>query len=327
MTNDPKIKAVAEQTAHYGKSLFVGSHLGSQSFFGADVSEDWESVDIGLIGVPTDIGTTGDSGTRFGPQAIRQKSRRIKHVNPLTGVIPYELARVNDLGDVPLRNHYDPEVVTDEIYQFYKQLHDAQILPVTAGGDHSITYPILKALKSDQPLGLIHIDAHLDTVGRYAGSDFHHGAPFRNAVEAGVIDPKRTIQLGIRDPYEPICYSAEYGMHVLKIDQVYEMGLNAVIENAREVVGDAPTYISFDIDALDPAFAPGTGTLAVGGLTSYEGMKLIQGLRGLSIVGADLVEVSPPLDTSGITALAGAQLMFELLCVAAESFGQRNGGK
>jgi len=173
-------------------------------------------------------------------------------------------------------------------------------------------------------LGLIHIDAHLDCTDRIADSTLHHGGPFKNAVLDGVLDPKRSVHIAIRDPaaeFEQFAYDS--GQTVINIDQFYDLGVKGVIAEARRIVGDGPTYISFDIDALDPAFAPGTGTPAVGGISSYEAKRLLIGLRGLDIVGGDLVEVSPPFDSAGITALAGAQLMFEILCLAAEAFSKR----
>jgi arginase family enzyme len=199
------------------------------------------------------------------------------------------------------------------------------VVPITAGGDHSITYPILKAFGAAQPVGLVHIDAHIDTTDRIADSTLHHGAPFKNATLDGVLDPKRTVQIAIRDPageFEQFAYEA--GMTVIDIDRFYDLGVEGVIAETRRVVGDGPTYITFDVDSLDPAYAPGTGTPVVGGITTYEAKKLLHGLRGLDIVGGDVVEVSPPFDSAGITALAGAQMMFEILCLAAEAFAKRS---
>jgi guanidinopropionase len=203
-------------------------------------------------------------------------------------------------------------------------LQHAGVVPVTVGGDHSITYPILKALGAKRPVGLVHVDAHIDATGRIADSTVHHGAPFKNAVDDGVLDPVRTVHIAIRDPAgEFETFAHESGQTVIDIDRFYELGVKGVIAETRRIIGDGPGYVSFDVDGLDPAFAPGTGTPAVGGITTYEAKKLLQGLRGLDIIGGDLVEVSPPFDSAGITALAGAQLTFEILCLAAESFAKR----
>lgn len=206
-----------------------------------------------------------------------------------------------------------------------KRIHEirsAGALPLSAGGDHSITFPILKVLGADAPVGLIHIDAHTDTWDDFHGSKFHHGSPFRRAVEAGVLDPKRTIQIGIRGAQntpEGWEYSLKNGMRVVFMEEFTEIGVKGVIDEARKVVGEMPTYISFDVDGLDPVYAPGTGTPEIGGITTVEALQLLRGLGGLWLVGADVVEVAPPFDPSGNTALVGATLMFELLCLLAQS--------
>ena len=185
----------------------------------------------------------------------------------------------------------------------------------------------MKALGAEIPLGLVHIDAHYDTASAISGSTLHHGSPFWNAVNAGVIDPKRTVHIGLRDPYTEFerPFADETGMTVIDINQFHDLGIVSVMRRTREIIGAGPAYISFDIDGLDPAFAPGTGTPAVGGLTSYEAKRLLQGLRGLDFIGGDLVEVSPPFDSAGITALAGAQMLFEILCLVAEARSKRAG--
>ena len=200
-------------------------------------------------------------------------------------------------------------------------MHKAGVIPLSAGGDHSITFPIFKGIAADRPVGMIHIDAHTDTWGEFYGSKFHPGAPFRLSVEAGVLDPKRTIQIGIRggqNTLEGLEFSNASGMRVVMMDEFAEIGVDAVIAEARKVVGDGPTYISFDVDGLDPVYAPGTGTPEIGGITTFEALKLLRGLRGLNLVGGDVVEVAPPFDQTGGTALVGASLMFEILCLLAE---------
>ena len=198
-----------------------------------------------------------------------------------------------------------------------------------AGGDHSITLPIFRAIAAGQPIGMVHIDAHTDTWDEFLGSKFTHGAPFRRAVEEGLLDPKRTVQIGIRgaqNTEEGWSFSLETGMRVVFMEEFTEMGVAAVIAEARRVVGDGPTYISFDIDGLDPVYAPGTGTPEVGGLTTIEAQTLLRGLRGLDLVGGDVVEVAPPFDPSGNTALVGATMMYEILCVLAEAVARRKAG-
>jgi guanidinopropionase len=246
------------------------------------------------------------------------------------GINPYELCRIADLGDVRLSHRYDLEKQVEEIEAFYRTLHAAGVLPVSAGGDHSITYPIFRALGADAPVGMVHIDAHCDTWGEFFGSKFTHGAPFRLAVEAGVLDPKRTIQIGIRGGQnfmDGIEFSKSHGMRVVFIEEFAELGVDRVIEEARRVVGDGPTYISFDVDGLDPVYAPGTGTPEVGGITTLEAQRLLRGLRGLNLIGGDVVEVAPPYDQTGNTALVGATIMFEILCLVADSrFGATRAG-
>ncbi len=308
----------------YSKNMDFKTFSGIATFFRANWSDDWSAVDVALLGVPSDLGLTQRTGARHGPREIRNQSCNIFYYNPLTKVIPFEQARVADIGDVPLRSAFNLDTLTTELHEYYVRLHKAGIVPVTAGGDHSITYPILKALGAERPVGLVHIDSHIDCTDRIADSTVHHGAPFRNAVLDGVLDPKRTIHIAIRDPAAEFeQFAEETGMAVIDIDRFYDMGIKAVIAETRRIVGDGPTYISFDIDGLDPAFAPGTGTPVVGGITSYEAKRLLTGLRGLDIIGADLVEVSPPFDSAGITALAGAQMMFEMLCLATEAFQMR----
>lgn len=280
-----------------------------------------DNVDIALIGVPYDGGVTNRPGARHGPREIRNSSSLMRAIHHVTRFNPFEACRVADLGDVRLSSMYDPAIVAAEIESFYSAVVDAGALPLSAGGDHSISYPILRALGRKGPVGMIHIDAHTDTWGPFQGCKFHHGAPFRLAVEDGVLDPKRTVQIGIRgaqnitDGWD---FSEQSGMRVIFMEEFTEMGVGAVIDEARRVVGDGPTYISFDVDGLDPVYAPGTGTPEIGGITTIEAQALLRGLSGLNLVGGDVVEVSPPFDQTGNTALVGATLMFEILCLLAE---------
>jgi len=200
-------------------------------------------------------------------------------------------------------------------------------VPLSAGGDHLMTLPVMRAIAKDRPVGMVHFDAHADTSdGYFGGHKYTHGTPFRRAVEEGLLDPKRTVQIGIRGSMyseNDWQYSEDSGMRVITIDEYFDMGVDAVIEEARKVVGDGPTYVSFDVDGLDPVYAPGTGTPEIGGYSTYDAQKMIRGLRGLNLIGGDVVEVAPPFDQSGNTALVGATMMFEILCVLADSLASR----
>jgi guanidinopropionase len=253
---------------------------------------------------------------------MREVSSLMRSIHHVTRVNPYDICRVADVGDVPLQKVFVIEQVLADIEAFYRTLHDNGVLPLSAGGDHSITFPIFRAIAAEQPVGMIHLDAHTDTWDEFQGSKFTHGAPFRRAVEEGLLDPKRTVQIGIRgaqniaDGWD---YSIEKGMRVIYIEEFEKIGVDAVIQEARAVVGDGPTYISFDVDGLDPVYAPGTGTPEVGGFTTLEAQKLLRGFRGLNICGGDVVEVAPPFDPTGNTSLVGVTMMYEILCILAES--------
>ena len=208
----------------------------------------------------------------------------------------------------------------EDIEQHVDRIVTKGILPLSVGGDHSVTHPILRSVGRDRPVGMIHIDAHCDTGGAYDLTKFHHGGPFRNAVLDGVLDPTRVIQIGIRGSSEYLWeFSYDSGMTVIHAEEVSGLGIAAIIEKARAIVGHGPTYLSFDIDSLDPAFAPGTGTPEIGGLTTREALELLRGLKGLNVVGGDVVEVAPQYDSTTNTAQAGAQMLFEILSLLAFS--------
>ena len=291
------------------------------TFMRAPLIDDPSEFDIAMIGVPYDGAVTNRPGARHGPREIRNASSMMRSIHPSTRINPYELCRVGDGGDVPFTRAYDIEGAHADIQEFFSTFHRARVTPLAAGGDHSITLPILRAVASEEPVGLIHIDAHTDTWDEFMGSPYSHGAPFRRAAEEGLIDPERTVQIGIRgaqNSSEGWDYSESSGMRVLFMDDVTRLGIDAVAEEARRVVGSGPAYLSFDIDSLDPAFAPGTGTPEVGGLTTVESLTLLRKLRGVRLIGADVVEVAPAYDPSGTTALIGATMMYELLCLLAE---------
>jgi guanidinopropionase len=292
------------------------------TFMRAPLAQSLGDVDIALVGVPTDLGVTNRPGARHGPREIRNSSSLMRAFNLGMRLNPYELCRIGDVGDVRFRSRYDLPTQCEDITAFYSQIHAAGVIPVSAGGDHFITYPILRAIAAERPVGLIHVDAHTDTWGEVFGSKFTHAAPFRLAVEDGLIDPKRTIQIGIRggqNYMDGVEYSERSGMRVVFMEEFARIGVEQVIAEARRVVGDGPTYITFDVDGLDPVYAPGTGTPEVGGISTIDAQRLLYGLRGLNLIGGDVVEVSPPYDPSGNTALVGASMMFEILCLVAES--------
>ena len=300
------------------------------TFMRAPRVRDPRELDIALIGVPFDFGVTNRPGARHGPREMRNMSTLMRAIHHVTKVNPYDLCRVGDLGDVAFSQIYELEACLDDIAEFYTRVHAAGAAPLSAGGDHTITLPIFRAIADkERPLGMVHIDAHTDTWDEFLGSKYMHGTPFRRAVEEGLLDPKRTIQIGIRGAQnsdEGWTFSLESGMRVVFMEEFTKLGVEAVIAEARRVVGDGATYISFDVDGLDPVYAPGTGTPEVGGLTTIEAQVLLRGLRGLDLVGGDVVEVAPPFDPSGNTALVGATMMYEILCLLAEAVAKRRAG-
>ena len=274
-------------------------------------------VDIGIIGVPWDSGTTNRPGPRHGPRQLRDASTMIRAQHPVSGIRPYEKLNCADLGDVSI-NPADIQDSMNRITSFYKTVIEKGIKPLTAGGDHLTSLPVLRAIAERGPLGMIHFDSHTDLFHSYFdGTMFTHGTPFRRAVEENLLDPKRVIQIGIRGTQydrEDLDFADSVGIRVIKIEEFFDRGIEDVMTEARAIVGEKETYISYDIDFIDPAFAPGTGTPEVGGPNSYEALKVVRELTGVKIVGADMVEVSPPFDPSSNTAFLGVSVMFELLC-------------
>ena len=276
-----------------------------------------QDVEIGIIGVPWDSGTTNRPGPRHGPRQLRDASTMIRAEHPVSGVRPYERSNCADLGDVSI-NPADIEDRMNRITAFYNKVLGKGIKPLTAGGDHLTSLPVLRALADKGPLGMIHFDSHTDLFHSYFdGTMFTHGTPFRRAVEENLLDPKRVVQIGIRGTQydtEDLDFAKSVGIRVIKIEEFFDRGIQDVMAEAKEIVGEKETYVSYDIDFIDPAFAPGTGTPEVGGPNSYEALKVIRELTGVKIVGADMVEVSPPFDPSSNTAFLGVSIMFELLC-------------
>ena len=281
---------------------------------------DAAGLDVAIVGVPFDGGTSYRPGSRLAPREIRNQSSLIRQYSYFQKVAPFDRLNVADVGDIDA-----PPVSIEKCYDAVEArvgaIADATAKPLVVGGDHSITLPVLRALaKKHGPLGLAQIDAHIDTWDEYFGGKYFHGTPFRRAIEEGIVDGARFIQIGIRGPMygeADFDFHREHGIRMIDIDQVKDRGIASVVEEIRRVAA-GPAYMTFDIDAVDPAFAPGTGTPEVGGLTSHEAQQLVRGLAGLSLVGGDVVEVAPLFDGPGhITSVLAANLMFEFLCVLA----------
>lgn len=280
-------------------------------------SDTAAGLDACFVGIPMDIGTSNRPGTRLGPRQIRDESRMIRPYNMATGAAPFDHMQVADIGDVPI-NLFDLKKSVDIITAFYNDVLTHDTIPLTLGGDHTLTWPILRAMaKKHGPVALIHVDAHSDTNVEMFGETVAHGCPFRRAWEDGLLQNDKVFQIGLRGTG----YSAgdfdwgrEQGWTCIQAEDCWHKSLTPLMADIRAKIGDAPVYLSFDIDSLDPGFAPGTGTIEVGGLTTMQGLEIIRGTRGLNLVGCDLVEVSPPYDPTGNTAMIAANYLYEMLC-------------
>ncbi|NMZ64995.1 agmatinase [Pseudomonas oryzihabitans] len=277
-----------------------------------------QGLDAAFIGIPLDIGTSLRSGTRFGPRQLRSESVMIRPYNMATGAAPFDSLSVADLGDVAI-NTFNLLDTVRLIEAHYDQVLEHDVIPLTLGGDHTLTLPILRALKKKYgKIGLVHVDAHADVNEHMFGEKIAHGTTFRRAVEEGLLDCDRVVQIGLRaqgyaaDDFD---WCREQGFRVVQAEECWHRSLTPLMAEVRERVGGGPVYLSYDIDSIDPAWAPGTGTPEIGGLTTIQALEIIRGCRGLELVGCDLVEVSPPYDTTGNTALLGANLLYEMLCV------------
>lgn len=271
------------------------------------------NLQVGIMGVPMDLAVTNRNGSRFGPRALRTVER-IGPYNEGLRVAPVHQMKVADIGDVPFTSRFDLARCHQEIEAHAGLLIKHGILPLSVGGDHSISLPLLRAVGKKRPVGLLHIDAHCDTGGPFDGERFHHGGPFRSAVLEGLVNPEATIQIGIRGAAEYLWeFSTVSGMTVVHAHEFETRGLAAIIEQARNVVGDGPVYVSFDVDSLDPAFAPGTGTPEAAGLTPREVREILRSMKGMNIVGGDVVEVAPSYDPTTNTAQNAAQVLFDIL--------------
>lgn len=277
-----------------------------------------EGLDVCFVGVPLDVGTSMRSGTRFGPRQIRQESAMLRPYNMATGAAPFDSLQIADIGDVPL-NTFDLKKSVDIITEFYDVLLKHPCIPLSLGGDHTMTYPILRSIaKKHGPVALIHVDAHADINDEMFGEKIAHGTPFRRAFDDGLLQNDKVFQIGLRGTgYSPedFNWARSKGWTVIQAEECWYKSLAPLMASIRAKISDAPVYITYDIDSLDPAFAPGTGTVEIGGLTTWQALEIIRGCAGLNIVGGDLVEVSPPFDPSGNTALLGANLLYEMVCV------------
>ncbi|MGB5329421.1 MAG: agmatinase [Gammaproteobacteria bacterium] len=281
-------------------------------------SPDAAGLDVAFVGVPFDIGTSNRAGARFGPRQIRTESCLIRPYNMATRAAPFDSLQVADIGDVAI-NTFNLEKSVAIIEQAYDEILEQGCKPLTMGGDHTISLPILRALKKQHgPIGIVHVDAHADINDHMFGERIAHGTPFRRAIEEGLIEPARMVQIGLRaSGYEAddFDWPREQGVRVVQAEECWYQSLKPLMEEVRAQLGAGPVYLTFDIDGLDPAYAPGTGTPEIGGLTVHQGLEIVRGCRGLDVVGGDLVEVAPAYDTSGNTALVAANLLFEMLCV------------
>ncbi|MFA5522037.1 MAG: agmatinase [Castellaniella sp.] len=275
-------------------------------------------LDVGFVGIPLDIGTSNRSGTRFGPRAIRAESVLLRPYNMATRAAPFDALQVADLGDL-LTNPYDLKDSVRLIREGYAAhiAHGCRLIAL--GGDHTLTYPVLQAIHERWgPVGLVHVDAHADVNDTMNGEKIAHGTPFRRALEEGLLDAQRVFQIGLRGTgysAEDFDWCRDRGFTVIQAEECWHQSLAPRMRDIAARLGDGPVYLSFDIDGIDPAYAPGTGTPEIGGLTVPQALEIIRGLRGCNLVGADLVEVSPPYDAGGMTALLGANLAYEILCV------------
>jgi guanidinobutyrase len=291
---------------------------GPATFMRLPEAELDSGLDVAFIGVPFDIGTSNRPGARLAPRQIRDESRMLRPYLMATRAAPFDSLSIADGGDVAI-NTFNLLDSLKRIESHYDQVFQNAVTPLTMGGDHTIVLPILRAAaKRFGPVGLIHVDAHADINDHMFGERYAHGTPFRRAVEENLLDCKRVVQIGLRGSgyaADDFDWSRDQGFRVVTAEQCWHQSLTPLMTDIVQQMGQGPVYISFDIDGIDPAYAPGTGTVEIAGLTVPQSLEIIRGLRGLHIIGGDLVEVSPPYDTTGNTALLAANLLFEMLCV------------
>ena len=291
---------------------------GPSTFMRLPQATSLEGLDVAFLGVPMDIGTSWRSGTRFGPKQIRSESAMLRPYNMATGAAPFDSLNAGDIGDLAI-NTFSLKESLRIIEESYQAILSGSVIPVAMGGDHSITLPILRAIAAKYgPVALVHVDAHADVNDDMFGERETHGTVFRRAYEEGLIVADKTYQIGIRGTgygANDFTEAQGWGFQQFPAQELWGRQLHNMGAEIRRDIGARPVYITYDIDSLDPAYAPGTGTPEIGGLTTPQALELIRAMKGLNIVGCDLVEVSPPYDTSGNTALTAANLLYEMMCV------------
>ncbi|WP_247384356.1 MULTISPECIES: agmatinase [unclassified Bradyrhizobium] len=315
---------ISHSTLRPADSLQIARFSGLSTFMRLPYRSDAEGVDVAMVGVPFDF-PTNRGGARHGPSQVREMSRLIRRFPAGGGESPFDMCSFADIGDAPF-NPLDPHGAVETISAYFSVLADKRVVPVACGGDHAVSYFVLRGIVRGGPIGFVQFDSHPDTSEELYGDRYNHGTLLTRAVEEGLVDPKRTISVGLRGTRfsrTDRSFNEQHGMRVIDFDEFDTIGRVAVINEIRRVVGDGPCYITFDIDALDSCFVPGTGAPEPGGLTMRDAQVVIRGLDGLNIIGADMCEVSPPLDPQGITALNGANVLFELLCITATAVARR----
>ena len=288
------------------------------TFFRLPIEKNPSKVDIGIVGVPWDGGTTNRPGARHGPREVRNSSSLVRLYHPVSFKSPYDKFKIADLGDCPV-NPADLNDSLKKIEEYYYKVFKSKTIPISIGGDHLISLPILRALGKKKPLGMFHFDSHTDTWDTYFGGyKYTHGTPFRRAIEERLLNPKKIVMMGIRGSlYDPkdLSWAIKKGVTIITIDEFFKYGFKKSMSIAKKIIGNTPTYLSFDIDGIDPTYAPGTGTPEVGGFTVRESQNILRELNGINFVGADVVEVSPPFDLNNQTSLVAANIAFEILCL------------
>ncbi len=302
-------------------------YAGIASFFRLPLIEDYSksNLDIGIVGVPWDGGTTNRPGARHGPREVRNASSLVRLYHPVSMKSPYDVCKVADIGDCPV-NPADLQDSLKKIENYFKNLNKLKIKPISIGGDHLVSLPILRGIVKEKPLGMFHFDSHTDTWDKYFGGfKLTHGTPFRRAIEENLLDPKKIVMLGIRGSlYDPkdLDWARDQGVTIITIDEFFNNGFKKSMEIVNEIIGKTDTYLSFDIDGIDPTYAPGTGTPEVGGFSVRESQNILRALNKINFVGADVVEVSPPFDLNNQTSLVAANIAFEILCLITKTSGK-----